>query len=320
MFAVLKEWASASGIADKESKAKGDHVLLPNGDARETQAEAKKEDGRPLPVRGERKVSIVKESDSKGYQPLSQNKGRPLPIRPPSIDQPSSTAERRLPVRPDGGLSSEKYERLSFCRAPTRRQLILYVAFLIGVALAAFIFYPKKPGWEVLDLTFETFDIPILDGGVQSIVSWNYLGNKSAVKIVLTTSVRASNPNIIGATTDPGTYEIFYKKKIIGNASTVPLVVPPYGSIVIHPKVLVDGVPVELGMEMLDDMQNNHMQLTVHVKGKVIAHVGFMKVQTTILCTLVTDASELPKRTRFTRRKCVYAYGLPGEKPGYYSE
>merc|ERR1719487_2614925 len=141
---------------------------------------------------------------------------------------------------------------------------------------------------------------------MDSIMSWNYLGNKSAVKIILSAHVKASNPNLIGATTEPGVYEIFYKNTSIGKASTVPISVPPYGSIVIQPRVVVDGVPVELGMEILDDMQKNNMQITVEVKGHVIAKVGIMKVQTEILCTLVTDASDLPERTKFTSRKCVY--------------
>eukprot|EP00401_Gymnodinium_catenatum_P069508 CAMPEP_0117621802 /NCGR_PEP_ID=MMETSP0784-20121206/87819_1 /TAXON_ID=39447 /ORGANISM="" /LENGTH=159 /DNA_ID=CAMNT_0005425733 /DNA_START=75 /DNA_END=554 /DNA_ORIENTATION=- len=126
----------------------------------------------------------------------------------------------------------------------------------------------------------------------------------------------STNPNVVGAEALPGTFNIIYKNITIGKAFSLEQGIPPLSSTVMHVSVKVDGVPGNLGLEMMREMQNSNMLLPISCTGSVTAKVGYMKVLATIRCDLVCDISVLPE-TRFTKKVCTYTYGLPPQKKSH---
>eukprot|EP00928_Gymnodinium_smaydae_P046920 TRINITY_DN31286_c0_g1_i1.p1 TRINITY_DN31286_c0_g1~~TRINITY_DN31286_c0_g1_i1.p1 ORF type:complete len:383 (-),score=67.94 TRINITY_DN31286_c0_g1_i1:100-1248(-) len=183
----------------------------------------------------------------------------------------------------------------------------LVVSALLGVAL-----YPKEPHWEVLNLQIEHMDIPAFDSWSGIVHSLS--GNSSAISMALLTTVQASNPNLIGATALPGTFNIEYDKVTIGKAATVEQAIGPLSSVVMKVRVMVDDVPGKLGIAMLHAMEFDNEQLPILVKGSVIAKVWDFKVVTKIMCDLHCDVRDLPAKTKFTKKVCTYTYDLPKDK------
>eukprot|EP00927_Polykrikos_kofoidii_P057996 TRINITY_DN52273_c0_g1_i1.p1 TRINITY_DN52273_c0_g1~~TRINITY_DN52273_c0_g1_i1.p1 ORF type:complete len:285 (-),score=39.23 TRINITY_DN52273_c0_g1_i1:145-999(-) len=217
---------------------------------------------------------------------------RPLPVRPPSVEQSSTGVKCNTSM-------------------PTKAKLITYGVALGVVALLIFLLIPREPQWEVLSMEFSSFQLSVLSGGLSGLVGWDFGGDESAVKITVSTTVRATNPNMIGANADPGVMSILYGNHTIGKAMTTSVSIGPYASVDMKVNVSIDSVPAKLGISMVHELETHDNQLSVGVWGSVIAHVWRLAVMCKIHCELVTDVRTMPAKTVFTKKDCSYTYDLP---------
>lgn len=185
---------------------------------------------------------------------------------------------------------------------------VILITCLVLVALLAVLLFPKDPIWEVLDLKFITFKLPVLHG--VSNLMHSLRSNITAVHMVLQSKVRATNPNIIGASADPGVFSITYKGQVIGHATTPALSIAPFGTIDLTVDVRVDGVPAAMGVGMMREIQDSDTTLALKILGNVTAHVWVWSVTSVTSCFLRTDVSGLPDKTKFTEKTCHYSYVL----------
>merc|ERR1712232_176899 len=141
--------------------------------------------------------------------------------------------------------------------------------------------------------------------------------------MTLQSTVVANNPNLIGATTLPGTFNVFYKDDLLGTAGVRPLTIPGRGSTNLTVDVSIKGVSPIMGMRMVQELLDNKYQLRLSVQGFVTACVGPLRAKAHAECDLRADISpflhlseqqeELARvegtfpSTEFSERKCAYS-------------
>eukprot|EP00401_Gymnodinium_catenatum_P079840 CAMPEP_0117497448 /NCGR_PEP_ID=MMETSP0784-20121206/21188_1 /TAXON_ID=39447 /ORGANISM="" /LENGTH=331 /DNA_ID=CAMNT_0005292471 /DNA_START=73 /DNA_END=1068 /DNA_ORIENTATION=+ len=168
-------------------------------------------------------------------------------------------------------------------------------------------------------------------GGLSDFIS--HLDDGAIITMTLQSIVDAYNPNFIGASTLPGTFNVYYKNDLLGQAGVRPLTIPGGTSIVggaqgttnLTVDVRVTGVSPVLGMEMLQEILETGYQMRLRVTGFVTAVAGPLHVKARAECDLRTNitaymdfSSQALKKysagsfpaTTFTERHCFYSYGL----------
>lgn len=137
-----------------------------------------------------------------------------------------------------------------------------------------------------------------------------HLDDGAMITMKLQSNVTLYNPNLVGASTQNGTFQVFYKDKLLGDGDVKPLTVPPLGSTKVGVDIAIKGVSVIVGMEMMQELVRSGWKLRVDVHGTVVIFVGQVEVDASSQCAMTSDVSDyMETRERlFSKRDCLYKY------------
>jgi len=202
----------------------------------------------------------------------------------------------------EGKVEAREVQQTSRAAALWRwRRLIALFFFMTGLAvLSCFLFYPRDPTWHItkLDIDIAKFSqIMMGQGNVTDPLDFS-------------AEVEFFNPNLVGATTEPGTFEVLYKGAVMSYGKM--------GSITAGPKSS-SALRVDVTAKFTEEMAQSIMaevmstwELKVKADVNTVAKVGLMGIKTRVQCDITASVTTLLQKPEdvLTEKVCTYSYSL----------
>lgn len=231
-----------------------------------------------------------------------------LPYSFEDVEDPSSDGENDEVQSACFGLGhKEAREACGVRRLPLCLTTIAGIGALVLVFVFPFAYVFKhaeasipQPQWIVRGLVIDDINAPLSTGNLP----------QSLININLTVVAEVSNPSPIPARADPGVFAIRCHDVVIGSAVFQSVALPPNGRANLTAHAVVDRVPGDVGVLMLQDILAPPYQLTIAVEGTVTARVGtLLQVQCATSCNISTSISANPrKQISYADKICVCKY------------
>lgn len=138
----------------------------------------------------------------------------------------------------------------------------------------------------------------------------SHLDDSALITMKLKSNITLHNPNLIGADSENGTIQVFYKDSALGEGKVNPLYLPPWGTVRLAIDIDIKGVSAIVGMEMMQEMVRTGWNLHIDVHGSVLFFVGRLGIRASCICAMTSDVSDyVETRERvFSKRDCSYTY------------
>uniref|UniRef100_A0A7S4SMJ1 Late embryogenesis abundant protein LEA-2 subgroup domain-containing protein n=1 Tax=Alexandrium monilatum TaxID=311494 RepID=A0A7S4SMJ1_9DINO len=172
------------------------------------------------------------------------------------------------------------------------------IALSLNLAAAALL-VPREPSWQVSDLRLRSLTPPSPGGSPADL----------RLEFAATVSVR--NPNIIGATTLPSRFSVYYQDTEISSSALEEMAIDAQSSESMDVTVPVAGVPGPLAQAMMEDIADRQGVFATETRLSVVTRLPLLKVfskhfftyevESMTKCTLTSDVQHLPE---FRARKC----------------
>lgn len=183
------------------------------------------------------------------------------------------------------------------------------MALVSGILVGVYV-TPRDPIWQVGGLRLKSITPPSPGGS----------GSELRLEFAATVTVR--NPNLIGASTEPGAFTVFYEDTKLGSSVIEEMEIDGKSSTSVDVLVPVADLPVEVGQAMLENVAKNGGLLTTKSRATVLAKLPLFKVTSAsafsfeatsvTTCTMTADINKLPE---FAARNCTSTstsgYSLP---------
>lgn len=185
-----------------------------------------------------------------------------------------------------------------------RRCACLGVLTLLLTGLSVFLCFVlplRDPDWHLTALDIDVMKFSQVMMGMGNVTEPLYF----------TADVDFYNPNIIGTTTEPGTFVVYYGDEVMSSGTTKSVTVG--GKSAASMKV---DIKTQFTKAMADaivaEVVANNMELKVKADVLVIAKVGLLRVKTRVHCDITAATTRLfqDPATVLKDAACTYSYSL----------
>eukprot|EP00928_Gymnodinium_smaydae_P030345 TRINITY_DN22600_c0_g2_i1.p1 TRINITY_DN22600_c0_g2~~TRINITY_DN22600_c0_g2_i1.p1 ORF type:complete len:340 (-),score=29.43 TRINITY_DN22600_c0_g2_i1:369-1388(-) len=127
------------------------------------------------------------------------------------------------------------------------------------------------------------------------------------INFTVVADVVVTNPNMLGATTLPGTLEVYWRDVRIGVAPVLGMTIGPRSHEKMTFTIIVDHVSRENALRIGADVLENHGHLNISVAGNLTANVWQLRTATQISCRVTSDVFH---GSKIISQDCMYeAFG-----------
>lgn len=165
------------------------------------------------------------------------------------------------------------------------RMILLGVALIFSTALL----WPRVPDWHLEKLGIDHATLQQLSNQVAGTT-----GEAEPQPISFDVTVDIDNRNLISADLDAGNLTLTHKDSVLGYATMPAIRMTGMANVRVVVRVTMQ-VHAEDGKAMMNDLQNNNWQLTVHAEGELPAHVGGVTIPIKAQCEVLANVLEMAK-------------------------
>jgi hypothetical protein len=206
------------------------------------------------------------------------------------------------------GLSQPKQEDaiVGGSRCGVRSRPTLFAVCCAGgaailIVVAAVLLWPRDPAWHLTKIDMDTSKfIAVMTGQ----------GNVTE-PLPLVADVSFWNPNLIGATTEPGAIKVFFGSEVMCHGTAGATTVGPRSTSTLRTELVVQFNEA-LAQKIMATVMANNFQLNVSADARVVVPMGPVRVKVDTHCKLTTDALKVLTDPTgvISKRECTYSYSL----------
>jgi hypothetical protein len=170
-------------------------------------------------------------------------------------------------------------------RDRNRRRNALCCGGLLAVAVAIVVFIMvfcmRDPEWEVVDTHIDPDALAAMSMAVA-------MGSTTATNMTMTSTVRISNPNFIGAVIDPEEARVTCHGELFATSRLDAFTLRRRSTTTLTSEVTVSLSPT-LAPLIVQDVMANNGTIIVYAKSEAIAHTGIFRLRSGIDCKIWAD-------------------------------